>query len=336
MEKTFRQIKRKLEEDIDVILVTIIAGKGSVPRGAGARMWLSRDGEMSGTIGGGNVEYQAAIKARELLERKRSFMTGYNLGQADIADMGMVCGGQVQGLFQYLCKKDIPCMEAVIAQCGKAQDAWLLLHVTDADTWDMRVMTKEEAAGHKEYEEIVESMKNKPAYLETGSGNYYIESLVESGIVYVFGGGHVAQELVPLLSHLGFPCFVTDDRKEFASKERFPDAVETLVCDYDELEEHIHIKSCDYVVIMTRGHQHDYEVQTQLLKYHPFYMGIMGSRNKIAYVSGRLLNDGYTKEEIGKCHMPIGTAIKAETPAEIAVSIAGELICKRAAGKLSG
>ena len=166
---------------------------------------------------------------------------------------------------------------------------------------------------------------------EVGGRKYYIEPLVQAGTVYIFGGGHVAQELVPVLSHVGFRCVVMDDREEFANREVFPQAAATIVGNLEGIGSYIDIRPCDYVCVMTRGHQFDYYVQRQALTMKPGYIGIMGSRNKIRVVTDKLLADGFTREEIEACHMPIGTDIRAETPAEIAISIAGELICERAA-----
>ena len=124
---------------------------------------------------------------------------------------------------------------------------------------------------------------------------------------------------------------VMDDREEFANREVFPQAAATIVGNLEGIGSYIDIRPCDYVCVMTRGHQFDYYVQRQALTMKPGYIGIMGSRNKIRVVTDKLLADGFTREEIEACHMPIGTDIRAETPAEIAISIAGELICQRAA-----
>ena len=91
----------------------------------------------------------------------------------------------------------------------------------------------------------------------------------------------------------------------------------------------VDVQHQDYVCIMTRGHQYDYLIQRQMLDRKPRDIGIMGSRRKSASVTERLLADGYQLEEIERCHMPIGTEIGAVTPAEIAISIAGELILER-------
>jgi len=153
---------------------------------------------------------------------------------------------------------------------------------------------------------------------------------VHSGKVYVFGGGHVARELVPLLSHLEFRCIVLDDRPRFACKTRFPDAEEVLPVDFFDIGKSISVTSEDYLVIMTRGHQYDTVLQAQALRTNAFYIGVMGSRRKIRSVQETLRAEGFTREDFRRVHTPIGLPINGETPAELAVSIAGELIRERA------
>lgn len=163
-----------------------------------------------------------------------------------------------------------------------------------------------------------------------GEKTYYIEPFVQAGTVYVFGGGHVARELVPVLSHVGFSCVVMDDRPEFANPQAFPDAERTVVGDLERIGDYLTIRRKDYVCVMTRGHAFDYLVQRQALACRPRYIGVIGSRNKAGAVTEKLMGDGFSREEIEACHMPIGTRIYAETPEEIAISIAGELIAVRA------
>lgn len=156
-----------------------------------------------------------------------------------------------------------------------------------------------------------------------------------NGTVYIFGGGHVAQELVPLLNHLDFRCIVFDDRSEFANESVFPDAAKCIVGDFEHLSDYIKIKSGDYVCIMTRGHLSDYAVQKQILHTPASYIGIMGSHRKTLTLRAKLLTDGFVESELDRCKSPIGLPIHAETPAEIAISIAGELIAHRASFTLT-
>ena len=138
----------------------------------------------------------------------------------------------------------------------------------------------------------------------------------------------MAQELVPVLNHLNFTCIVFDDRPEFANPDIFPEAEKCIVGSFEHLNDYIEIGPQDFVCIMTRGHQFDYLVEKQILKTPASYIGVMGSRSKTKIIREKLLADGFREEEVSRLKSPIGLDIKAETPAEIAISIAGELIQK--------
>ena len=135
---------------------------------------------------------------------------------------------------------------------------------------------------------------------------------------------------MPLLAHLGFRCIVTDDRVEFSAKELFPDAEELHTLAYADLGGRFELGPGDYVVILTRGHLGDYEAEKFALKTPAYYIGAVGSRAKIAAVNKKLKDDGFTDADLARLTTPIGIDIKSETPAEIAVSIAAQLIQRRA------
>lgn len=148
----------------------------------------------------------------------------------------------------------------------------------------------------------------------------------EAGIVYVFGGGHVAQALVPVLAAVDFQCVVLEDRAEFCNRELFPQAYDVKWIDNKRIGDFVSIGKEDYVCIMTRGHKDDILVQEQVLKSPARYIGVIGSRAKKAAVFAKLSEQGFTREDLARIHTPIGLAIGAETPEEIAVSIAAEMI----------
>ena len=337
MKALFEELSNVLAKGEEAVLVTIIASSGSTPRGTGSRMLVRQDGSIKGTVGGGAVEYQAILTAMEAMEHKASYTKGFTLNRNQVADIGMVCGGNVVVYFQYIRPDDgdfAGLCTKVREALGRDEDSWLLLDISDETCWQMGLYSKStgllgmDMPGQALQEPIFTS---RTLQQEVGGRKYYIEPLVQAGTVYIFGGGHVAQELVPVLSHVGFRCVVMDDREEFANREVFPQAAATIVGNLEGIGSYIDIRPRDYVCVMTRGHQFDYYVQRQALTMKPGYIGIMGSRNKIRVVTDKLLADGFTREEIEACHMPIGTDIRAETPAEIAISIAGELICERAA-----
>ena len=144
-----------------------------------------------------------------------------------------------------------------------------------------------------------------------------------------FGSGHVARALVPILNYLSFYCVVVDDRPEFLTAQAFPQAEELRVIPLENLAAFIEITADDYGIVITRGHNFDFIVAKQLLETPAKYIGVMGSKHKIASQVRRLKEVGYTMTEIERIFMPIGLDIAAETPEELAISIAGELIQQR-------
>ena len=148
---------------------------------------------------------------------------------------------------------------------------------------------------------------------------------------FIFGAGHVGQALEPILRSVNFTTKVIDDRPEFASRERFPEADEIVVIDsFKDAWQGMEPDGNSYVVIVTRGHSGDYDVLKQTLNRKAAYIGMMGSRKKVAEIFRVLREEGFKQEDLDKVYTPIGTNIFAETPEEIAVSIAGEMIMVRA------
>ncbi len=335
MRELFGEVKKSLSEKEGSVLATIISSSGSTPRGVGAKMLVKQDGTIQGSIGGGAVEFQSMKKAMELMEKKVSGIREYSLTRNQAADIGMVCGGDITVLFQYISPENRPFFsfcDRLLEALENREKGLVLWDLTDEENWKMELLL-ESAITDKGFEKdglTIPGAGRQMVLWEQNQRKYYAEPLVTDGRVYIFGGGHVSQELVPLLSHVGFSCVVMDDREEFSNPKVFPQADRTVVGSLEHIEDLIDIKSEDYVCIMTRGHQYDYYVQKQAMAAHPCYIGVMGSKNKIRVVSEKLMNDGFSKEELDACHMPIGTTILAQTPAEIAVSIAGELIFVRA------
>jgi xanthine dehydrogenase accessory factor len=156
-------------------------------------------------------------------------------------------------------------------------------------------------------------------------------SLASEALVYVFGGGHIAQELVPLLGRLDFRSVVFDDREEFSRPELFPSAGKTILGDFLNIEKSVTLTEKDFAVIITRGHEWDLDAWAFALRSPALYIGVIGSRTKHEFVKTQLRERGFMEEAYNapRVHAPIGLDIGSNTPAEIAVSIAGELILTR-------
>ena len=144
------------------------------------------------------------------------------------------------------------------------------------------------------------------------------------------GGGHVSLEVAHIAQRLEFELAVIDDRPEFASPERFPMAARVVCAPFLKALDALGSRESDYYVILTRGHAHDRDCLEHVLRGKYAYAGMIGSRTKVAAVKAALEAAGIAREILDGVHSPIGLSIGAQTPAEIAVSIAAELVQERA------
>ena len=325
MRQMFRTMERRLRNGEDLVLVTVIASSGATPRGAGARMLVGQEGRLCGTIGGGAVEYRSEQIAKQVLQQKNSLGHDFSLTRDDVQKLGMICGGAAQVYFQYIPAGD----ENVLAVAAEAEqrfaqgkDLWLVSDLAAGGTLSLADRGDPIWGAY---------LTRHPQHLQEDGKNLYVEQIGDSGRVLIFGGGHVAQELVPVLSHVGFRCVVMDDRPEFASKDLFPMAEQVILGDFSQISDMLTVGAEDYVCVMTRGHACDTVVQAQVLRCRPCYCGVIGSAQKAAGVRKVLKEDhGLTDAELDLVTTPIGLSIKAETPAEIAISICAQMIQHRA------
>jgi xanthine dehydrogenase accessory factor len=159
-----------------------------------------------------------------------------------------------------------------------------------------------------------------------GQMDVYIEPIEPSPELYIVGAGHVGYHLGRLAADVGFRVHVIDDREKFANTERFPAAVEIVVDDIPSWIERGRIPAHAYAVIVTRGHTNDLEALRALATRELRYLGLIGSRAKVARIFEALTDDRMPAGALKRVHAPIGLDIGAVTPQEIAVSILAELI----------
>ncbi len=163
-----------------------------------------------------------------------------------------------------------------------------------------------------------------------GQMEVFIEPLEAPPALYVFGAGHVGYYVARLASEAGFEVHVIDDRAAFANRERFPAAAEVVVDDIPAWLSATTLPTSAYAVIVTRGHRHDLDALQALASRPLRYLGLIGSRAKVARIYEQLLAQGpITLEHLSHVHAPIGLDIGAVTPQEIAVSIVAELVAVR-------
>jgi xanthine dehydrogenase accessory factor len=341
MHDFFKIVKKIKKEKENVVLATILEKSGSAPRGEGAKMIVRQDLSIEGTIGGGLVE-ALVIKAAAKVHQDRQFqIEDFILSNKDAASLGMVCGGDVKILLEYLDWEDeqvrIFFEELEILNENKT-DFVVITKIPQENEENQALEkwactetgfygTESEAVSSlvKSIRENFYQLKYKDAYL--AREGFYVEPFFNNENVCIIGGGHVGKVLADLCKMVGFYVTVADDREEFANPVRFCNVDEVRVIpEYENLTDHLRINPHTYVVIVTRGHSYDKEALAQMLLTEAKYIGMIGSKNKRNHVYQNLIAEGFTYGDLEKVHSPIGVDINADTPEEIAVSIVAEMI----------
>ena len=335
MELQIELCRESLEAGRDFALVTLLSSDGSSPRGAGAKMLVTEDG-IAATIGGGALEAKAIEWARECIQERRSRILDVDLTGREKNSVDMACGGRVDILITYV---DASCAENLrlfrfLADCQEQSRPCRWFTAFDEENGEVRVR---QAA--QEEEDLIGELPDwaKPLPEEEMMCDYRLydrgetrrllsEQVGALAHLYLCGGGHVALKTAQIGQILGMDVTVFEDRPEFLTEERFPNAEHVLTPDYKGIFDGISIGRRDCIVILTRGHRYDTEVLLQAVKTNAGYVGMIGSRRKIAMAMETLRSEGVPEEVIQSVYTPIGLPIGAETPAEIAVSILAEII----------
>ena len=259
MKELFETARKSMEKKQDLVFVTTISSSGSSPRGAGSKMLVLENGTSYGTIGGGNVEYVSIQHAREVLKQKQSCTRGFALHPDQVADLGMICGGDVVIFFQYISWENQDFYDLctrILKSWDKNENTWLIFDITEETVWKAGLYEEQEGLTGLGISDPSPLLQTKAVQKVLDGRKYYCEPLVQKGRVYIFGGGHVAQALVPVLARLEFRCVVFDDREAFSSPQVFPEAEQCILGDFSRIPDYLSVQPQDYVCIMSRGHQY--------------------------------------------------------------------------------
>jgi len=162
-----------------------------------------------------------------------------------------------------------------------------------------------------------------------GSLQVFVEPVIPSPLLYIFGAGHVGFNIYRVAQIAGFDVVVVDDREAFANRERFPDALDVQSGDMDLMMSQLDPPDSSYIAIVTRGHRHDMRVLRWAIDSKARYIGMIGSGRKVLTVFEQLEKEGIPRESFDRVYAPIGLQLGSVTPEEIAVSVVAELIAVR-------
>ena len=347
MEFSWKDLTAALENESGVALCTIIERRGSVPREIGARMLVRKDSSIVGTVGGGIGEHEVIKAARETIENAQSRLLDFSLAGERGLDSAAICGGHFTVFISYWSQTDDSDLAGAVAATLKGSRAhYLIESLPQKESTKMtRILLDPE--GHKVAEAPtsnsilaipkklkLESPTTSVQQITITNQGFLLSEITLPPQMIIFGGGHLALPLAEMASWCRFAVTVIDDRPEFSSPQRFPTADQVVTAPMEEIQSLYTPGPNTYLVLITREHKHDYLLLKQLLGTEYAYLGMIGSRRRTSQVKQRLIDEGFNTAEIEKLYSPIGLAIGAQTPAEIAISIMAEIIEKRhSAGK---
>ena len=297
-------------------IATVARVRGSTPVPAGVKMLVGPEGRLIGTIGGGCVEAEVIGAALAVQTGRAPALLTHHLN-ADLAgDLGLSCGGTVD-IFVEPILSDESYVRVLDAAAAAEQGL-----VRTAVHWDT-------AGSVKTFEPLITAGHALPAAALTRDGRFVEERLAPAPRVFVFGAGHVGAAIAHAAAAAGFRVVVIDDRAEYADPARFGAGIVTLVGEVESALERYPLSAADAVVIATRGHRNDALILERIATSAAGYVGLLGSRRKKAVVSKALTAAGVPAKSLRRVRVPLGLAIGAVTPEEIAVSVVAELIAWR-------
>jgi xanthine dehydrogenase accessory factor len=310
---TWRFIEYSVQQDVPVMLLYVLDSKGSSPGRQGFFMAVNSQGRMQGSIGGGIMEHKFVELAKERLCNESDDLSTIKKQVHDKSvardQSGMICSGE-QIIFLYrLQGGDLRTIRDIINTLVQNKRGTLMLSPRG-------VRFDADAPGHDFYF----SMKSEEDWMYSEKIGYKYE-------LFIVGGGHCALALTKLMRSMDFYIRVYDDRKEVKTMAENHDAHEKhFVNDYSELSELIPSGSNRYVVVMTVGYRTDDAALKALFGKKFRYFGLLGSQFKINKMISEYKTSGVSEEMLQHIHAPAGIKIKSESPEEIAVSIAAEII----------
>jgi xanthine dehydrogenase accessory factor len=310
--KLWQFIKSHLEKDGSIILMVVVESENSSPGRAGFKMAVSRNKEMIGSIGGGMMEHKLVDEAVENLNSGKNILSLkklYHQGDSLEDSSGMICSG-AQTIFTISLQKS---------------DLFTIEKITDGIKTHKSADVRVDPKGLNYYETNLNKKRILFIYIDEQNW-YYQETIGQKDTIYIIGGGHVGLALSKVMSLLDFYVVLFDNRSDLQTMKLNTFANEKILINYDDVDSCLVEGEHSYVAIVSHTHETDRYVLGKVINRNFKYVGLMGSKAKVKNVMNEMKQLGISEDKIQSIHSPIGIKINSETPEEIAISIAAEII----------
>ncbi|HEY3412588.1 MAG TPA: XdhC family protein [Armatimonadota bacterium] len=312
---------------------------GSLPCAGQSRVLVREDSTIKGTIGGGLLEAAVRRQAAKVIQAGEPCLLEFELTQDEAAEAGMICGGACTVLIEPIQPgRDEDVNSAAAAAEADGTGITMITVLPESGAYcRLALLPDGELVGSTGHPEMDAALRQEAERHGLGEEPRLLTEPLRACIqrvsrrpdLYIFGAGHVAVPVAHIAALAGFRITVVDDRAEFADPQRFPRADGVMSLSVDEAFSGLPIDSAAFVIAITRGHFLDEDVVAHALQTPARYIGMIGSRRKVATVFDRLRERGFDEADIARIHAPIGIDIGAETVDEIAISIVAEIVSVR-------
>ncbi|KPK77866.1 MAG: hypothetical protein AMJ79_01790 [Phycisphaerae bacterium SM23_30] len=345
-----RDIHREIVEFIDsgrsFAVALVLEADGSTPAQAGGKAIIDESGKIWGTIGGGAVELETQRRAVEVCKTKSPVVFEFRMDGANPEVDGAICGGAMRILIDPTMEKHRDSFAQAAQALQRRSRGVLLTSVRQAQQTEVTVQWFSEEdlpteTGYPGIEALRSCLKRETPQLfvekaqeDKKTREVLVEPIIPRPLLLIAGGGHVGQALARQASLAGFDIVVIDDRAEFTNPELFPEGVITRCGEIPKEVSTFPIAQDTFIVIVTHEHKYDADTLQACIHAPAAYIGMIGSKRKVALIRKNLMESGAaTEEEFSRVFAPIGLDIAAVTVPEIAASIVAQLITVRRRGK---
>jgi xanthine dehydrogenase accessory factor len=318
---------RELLADLDrwhargerVALARVVATRRSAPRPVGSKLAVSEGGELAGSVSGGCVENEVYEAAREVLRGGLPRLLTYGISDDLALSVGLPCGGEID---VWIDEPDAALLER-LAEIVRSDDHAVFL--TDLEDGSQRLVLQGEGP---DADALIRAGQSRIVDVE--GRRLFADVFGPPPRLFVYGAVDTAEALCAAAKAIGWRTIVGDARAKFATRERIPSADELLVAWPQDALATVQPDHATAIVVLTHDDKFDVPLLVGALSGDAFYVGALGSRRNQERRRGRLLEAGVDESALDRISGPAGLDIGAQTPAETAVSILGEIMAVRA------
>ncbi len=325
-------IERWRRDGEHIALATVINVDGSAPRGEGAKMAVTRDGKVVGSVSGGCVESAVAQAAMEVLATGTPSIVRYGINRNMMWDIGLSCGGAIDVFIEPL--PDLlpdarPQRVSAICTIVRGSN-----HIGQKILVDGEGQTRGSFGDAALQSRVVQAAQGligagQSKTVSLGAHDVFVDISVPEAHLLLVGAVHIAVALCKMATQAGFSVTVIDPRPTLCNRERFPDARDLMVEWPEDALPKIDVDENTYIAVLTHDEKFDDPTLVRVLPTRACYVGAIGSKKTQALRRDRLRDAGLAPEVVSRLHGPIGLDIGSQTPEEIAVAILAEMIASK-------